>query len=183
MMKFLLLMGVAALASWPVWAQETAKAETTTTTTTTETSVIATPAPAESRGEDWELCPEPSMALTQVPSEMDELQADIDRYTLCLNRAELLLKLEDLKNQNKEASVDGLSLPISPTPLTAEQTTELMADGSSPQAMAPPPQDDYAIRDIRGMGDMLMARLQSPDGDFEQVKIGDKLADGSEVRL
>lgn len=197
MMKSLILTtSFLALAALPVWAQEAAETTTTTTvtavtavpateTTTTETT-IAVKAPDVAEAEaPWELCPEPSMALTEVPSEMDELQADIDRYTLCLNRAELLLKLDDLKNQNRNAApVDAMSLPLSPAPLTGQQAAELMgAPGTemSPTAMTPLVQSDYGIRDIRGVGGMLMARLQSPSGEYEQVQIGDRLADGSEV--
>lgn len=174
-------------------AEADAQAETTVETKVeTKIDIPADPTATAAAG-DWELCPEPDTALSQVPSEMDELQADIDRYTLCLNRAELLLKLNDLKNQNQDASVDAMSLPgsLTPTPLSAQQTAELMGGGAagaagtegglSALASNTPPVTGYGIRDIRGVGGMLTARLQSADGNFEQVKIGDRLTDGSEV--
>ncbi len=158
-------------------------------------SVISAQAMAQST---WDLCPQPTEALNAVPANIDQLQADIDRFTLCLNRAELLLKLEDLKNQNKTdmASANGMDLPIEPTPLTDQQTGQLLGADPSGVPAAPTsvlstpnalpakeeaPKDAYVIREVRGLSGVLVARLQSTDGNYEQVKIGDKLADGSEV--
>lgn len=151
-----------------------------------------TPAAAESAMDaGWELCPEPMDALSQVPGQLEELQADIDRYTLCLNRAELLMKLEDLKNQNREKQMAGPGGPgtlpsLSPPPLNTAQTQELLgadatAEDAPPPAAAPVPQDGYTIKEVRGAGNALTARLVTPSGTVEQVQQGDRLDDGSEV--
>lgn len=159
--------------------------------------------PAMAQQNTWDLCPQPTAALNSVPANIDQLQADIDRFTLCLNRAELLLKLEDLKTQNTRdgatSTAGGMDLPIEPMPLNAQQAGQLL--GADTQAAAPaapldtgltspdsvvskkeaPPEKDYVIREVRGLGGGLVARVQSPDGNYEQVKIGDKLADGATV--
>lgn len=169
------------------------------------TSVMSAPAPqadadtaeedsTSADGDNWELCPEPMDALNQVPGQLEELQADIDRYTLCLNRAELLMKLEDLKNQNREkemgSQMGASGLPsLSPPPLNPAQTAELLgadkaaveAPGSVSIPAAPVPQLGYTIKEIRGTGGSLTARLVTPAGTVEQVRVGDTLDDGSKV--
>lgn len=138
--------------------------------------------------DDWTLCPEPGPALQDVPAGPAEIQADIDRFTLCLDRAELLLKLEEVSNRNDEllmgaSGMGGMVLPVNPTPLTQAQTEELMASNDPNMMGALPPikMADYTILGISGAGGALDARLNTPDGDIQMVRIDDRLEDGSVV--
>ncbi len=138
--------------------------------------------------DDWTLCPEPGAALQDVPAGPAEIQADIDRFTLCLDRAELLLKLEEVSNRNDEllmgaSGMGGMVLPVNPTPLTQAQTEELMASNDPNMMGALPPikMADYTILGISGAGGALDARLNTPDGDIQMVRIDDHLEDGSVV--
>lgn len=146
----------------------------------------------------WNLCPEPQEALNNVPASAEKLQADIDRYALCVNRAELLMKLEEIKNKDMGMSMSGMSLPggMAPTPLTPEQTALLMGEQpGAPMNMdassaAPAreeeeeekePVDVITVNDIRGVNGELMARVKDQDGNIATVGVGDKLTDGSEI--
>lgn len=147
-------------------------------------SLIAMPALAQD-DETWSLCPEPGLALQDVPAGPAEIQADIDRFTLCLDRAELLLKLEEVSARNNELmigdSMGGMALPINPQPLSVEQTENLLASngsGAPTQAIELP---DYKVLAINGAAGQLSARLSTPDGDIQMVQLNDSLEDGSIV--
>lgn len=135
----------------------------------------------------WDLCPEPTQSLQNVPASPAEIQADIDRFALCLDRAELLLKIEETQNRSDELSVSaglsGLGLPIAPQPLTQEQAASLLESGEQSTAEALPPANlpDYTIAAITGVGGDLTAQLNTPDGDIQTVRQGDQLEDGSTV--
>ncbi len=144
--------------------------------------VISSPVLAQEQ-DDWTLCPEPGEALQNVPSGPAEIQADIDRFTLCLDRAEILLKLDELSSRGDELAgnnMGDLGLPITPTPLTSAQTEELLlGDGSN---MAPQVQlADYTVIAISGASGDLNARLNTPDGDIQTVRVNDSLEDGTSI--
>ncbi len=150
----------------------------------------AAPAPKEvaAKADSWTLCPEPQKALNEVPASAEQLQADIDRYTLCVNRAELLMKLETIQ-RGPESMVNAMTLPgaVTPPPLTAEQTSQLIDNPVGVESVvrndapAAPQKDVITVKDIRGVGGELMARVQDQDGNIATVGVGDKLTDGSEI--
>jgi type IV pilus biogenesis protein PilP len=135
---------------------------------------------------DWELCPEPVYALSNVPSSVDKLQSDIDRYTLCLDRAELLLKLEESQQKRQSGgNVDPMALPttdlVDLKPLTLEETSEII-DGQKAveESEAEPDLDAITVRDVKGLNGQLSANLLMKDG-IETVHGGDVLSDGTEI--
>src|SRR5690606_5999975 len=151
--RFWLLTGLVLTLAYPALAQEEAGVAPV------ETAMAAPATSHDGDTENWELCPEPSDALGNVPSRLDELQADIDRYTLCLNRAELLLKLEDLRTQNNAGAGAnaGMMLPgsLTPAPLTEQQAGELLGEipaATSAASVTPALPLEYGIRNISGVG-------------------------------
>lgn len=149
---------------------------------------------------NWELCPQPLTALNDVPATEEQLQADIDRYTLCVNRAQLLLELESLQAETTQGRIDAMALPTAgggvavPAPLTPDQANELLnADappvtstntdglGMNSPAAQEPTSPEIIVTDIKGTGGQLVATLRAPNGDVDTGKEGDTLIDGSTI--
>lgn len=141
-----------------------------------------------------DLCPDPSQAAKQTPDDLAGVQADIERFALCLKRAELLKNLNDLALQNTDSllgtgnledfaaqALDALP-PVAPEALGVDEDGNSL-DGSDDLAMeeekvAGTP---WLINDIYGIGSNLMARLTSRDDEIANVREGDFLSDGSKV--
>lgn len=160
-------------------------------------SVLAKPKPAPAAEKsNWELCPEPQQALNDVPASPEKLQADIDRYTLCVSRAELLMQLNDLKN-GPDSAVNAMALPGvdagAPPPLTPEQTSQLLDQpdplsldvaGSGGKKAAPPPapaEDVITVSEVRGVSGELKARVKDQEGNVALLGVGDQLTNGAEI--
>lgn len=177
-LTFSLTLALTFLATTSVTAQEV--------TSTPPDSMVAIPvtAPQTTDEQSWELCPNPAQALSDVPASAERLQADIDKYTLCLNRAQLLVQLEELRNKG-DTPVDAMSLPGAgaPIPLTPEQTDALLGDSETSAAKNDAPETSLfpTVQDISGVNGQLVARVTTPDGDIETVRTGDTLSDGAQV--
>lgn len=66
-------------------------------------------------------CPEPRQALGSTPDDLARIQEDITRFTLCVQRAQLLERLNELAKANIETIDSALNLVA--TPLNNQQLT------------------------------------------------------------
>lgn len=136
-------------------------------------------------------CPEIGQALSQAPDDLSKIQMDIDRFTLCVERAQLLKRLNDLATENEEALLGlpsdnpGLKLgtgqqnPPLPTFDRAPIPVEIPVPEEEPPL--PIPENKWVIINIFGAGNSLSAKLIRSDRTLAQVKIGDALPDGVRV--
>jgi type IV pilus biogenesis protein PilP len=150
-------------------------------------------------------CPEPKRALSSTPDDMAKIQEDITRFTLCVQRAQLLERLNELAQSNIETIDTALNLTVSnqppvtdgnatpgimpsvPMPQLPESVTRLLEDsdasdspgtiGSGVSSMEQPPKrpSPWRVRDIQGAGGSISARLINNDGMMFKVKQGDNL--------
>lgn len=68
-------------------------------------------------------CPSPQRALSQAPDDLAKIQEDIDRFTLCVERAQLLERLNSLVEKNIE-TIDSVLLAPSALPaLPVDEST------------------------------------------------------------
>lgn len=138
-------------------------------------------------------CPEPKQALSQTPNDLKVIQEDITRFNLCLQRAQLLSRLNDLsvenvdtinstldeKLQNIAGDFKPMPMPEIQMPVMPEMAaSELMADEPMPQMAPQPiiPQTDYSnwsIDNIKGKNGILVATLSDIDGNIAVVKSGE----------
>ncbi len=119
-------------------------------------------------------CPLPKTALRQTPTDLAAVQADIDRYTLCLERARLIKRLNDLATEN-DAMLAGFS---SGNPgMTLNET--LLSEPPQ-EAEQSEPEKVWEILEIFGPVNELEARLMR-DSAIIQVRAGELLPDGNSV--
>jgi type IV pilus biogenesis protein PilP len=153
-------------------------------------------------------CPQPDPALVNAPDDLAKVQEEIDRFTLCVQRAQLVERLNDSAVQNMQASdkVLGLVPPsasmmpgvagpqqgLMPLPsgalAGADVAPQPSADApavpadtaSADAAEAEEPEEikDWTIKEISGTGSNVHARLLSPEGDEVKASNGMKLPDG-----
>lgn len=57
-------------------------------------------------------CPEPKTALSETPDNLAKIQEDITRFTLCVQRAQLLERLNELAQANIETIDSALNLTV-----------------------------------------------------------------------
>jgi type IV pilus biogenesis protein PilP len=140
-------------------------------------------------------CPEIGQALSQAPDDLSKIQMDIDRFTLCVERAQLLKRLNDLATENEEALLGlpsdnpGLQLgtePQNPPLPTFDRSAINPAPQEEPlpEVEEPPlpiPENKWVIVNIFGAGQTLSAKLIRADRTLAQVKPGDSLPDGARV--
>lgn len=143
-------------------------------------------------------CPLPSAEMSRTPDDLGKIQADIDRYTLCMERAQLLQRLNDLatENQNKLNQSNGISatnpgMQLGGLPDFAKQKEQLkesvsaaaVGETSSASAAAPaaPAASEWTIMKILGSGGGLSAQLGKSDGVLARVQAGETLPDGARV--
>lgn len=141
-------------------------------------------------------CPLPSAAVMETPDDLAKVQADIDRFTLCMERAQLLQRLNELALENQEAlmgySPDNPGMKLDKKPADLPDFKKPAAAESSPPALPvlggampkteEPPAVGWTVVSVFGSGGNLQARISSPEGSIEQVRTGDTLSDGSTVK-
>jgi len=140
-------------------------------------------------------CPMPSSELSRMPDDLAKVQADIDRYTLCMERAQLLQRLNDVALENQErldqsrggsGPNPGMQLDAG-TPSFEDIRAQIMSsiDGASVSeeetAAAPPASHEWLIIRILGASGSLSAQLGKSDGTLTRVSAGDVLPDGAQV--
>ncbi len=133
-------------------------------------------------------CPSLEEILSRkTPDDLSLVQADIDRYTLCAKRAELLKQLNEISTENEKTL--GATSPQNPGMMLPGAGQAIAALPPEPQTPPPAlqpasmPMDDgnWKIREIFGSSGNLQAKLAKSDGNVVQVKAGAKLPDGSHV--
>ena len=142
-------------------------------------SLFCTLWPKQSKAEVSDPCPDSIEALSATPDDLSKVQADIDRFTLCVERAQLLKRLNDLALENQD---DLQSLPlidptiqITPLEMTPSEVQEGVVVQEQDQVV------DWEILSIFGSGLDLSAKLINREGLFAQIKAGDELSDGRTV--
>ena len=143
-----------------------------------------------------ELCPSPDTALKQTPDDLSSIQSDIERFSLCVKRAELLQSLNSLAQKNKESLLGmpdiqaiteeaiGALPPLAPVDnaFTAEDFARTLGnDNDGTEVAMEDTRTPWLINDIYGVGTNLKARITSTEGEIANVREGDMLSDGLEV--
>ena len=123
-------------------------------------------------------CPEPKRAMNETPNNMARVQEDINRFILCVERAQLLERLNTLVEKNVE-TID--SVLLQPTALPILPTTGNMSDfpgsdgsssnsssnsGGQSQTMQPVNESDLAPSDMPGSNSGASSSMGNGTGDF-----------------
>lgn len=154
------------------------------------------------------LCPTMDEIKNKAPGSLVDIQADIDRLTLCIERARLLEQLDGIGTAREKMLSDalekangGTALPLDQIPaLGAAQLPgvpgidiknlkpgDVQIDGAAadPFASVNPEaalkQAEWHIRKIWGAGGAMRAQLTDTDGVLLNVSMGDPLPDGSKI--
>jgi hypothetical protein len=147
-------------------------------------------------------CPDPQEMASAVPSDMSTVQGDIDRLTLCVERANLIQQLNSLIMQREEllnpsteeedkTSRANRSTQRQPLPQIRREDlnnvpkipeTAIKQEGQSNNSESGNGVDDWFIVDIRGAGGQLTAQLKKENGQMMMVSTGDKLPSGQTVQ-
>lgn len=177
--------------------------------------VLATAARAEDKKEQVAdnvtsdtLCPTMDEVKNKQSGTLADIQSDIDRLTLCIERARLLEQLDGVGAAREKMLADALekasgggSLPLDQIPaMNAGQLPgvpgidiknlkpgEVQVDGAAgdPFATANPEaaqkQAEWHIRKIWGQGGAMRAQLTDSDGILVNVTSGDPLPDGTKI--
>ncbi len=124
-------------------------------------------------------CPVPQVALSDTPADLAKIQSDIDRYALCVERAQLLQRLNDLALENGYGLPSGTTHLSPGLSLDAGQhgidSDELVQEHS--RKLGP---DEWQVLEIYGTMNNLQAKLIK-DGILTQVRTGEKLPDGKTI--
>lgn len=145
-------------------------------------------------------CPDPRQALSETPNDLKIIQEDITRFTLCLQRAQLLSRLNDLAvdsvetiNSSLDEKLEEIASSFASAPMSAMEMQPMPSIGNSandelmPMQAAPEPEPvfehpDWTINTIKGIGGVLIANISDIDGNVVNVKSGDKIED-TEIRI
>lgn len=132
------------------------------------------------RAEVSDPCPDSIEALNTTPDDLSKVQADIDRFTLCVERAQLLKRLNDLalENQDDLQNLPAVDPVFQIVPITFDPSLqpEETHTAEEQQQIA-----DWEILSIFGSGLDLSAKIMNQNGLFAQIKTGDELPDGHKV--
>lgn len=157
-------------------------------------------------------CPEPKSALANSPDDLAKVQEDINRFTLCVERAQLLDRLNESAAKT-DSTIDnalgfggddipaagGMMPPGVPTNNMAPVNEAMLGgadvsptggaqaipDGLDPLGgTAPAPPTEWQVREVFGSAGQLYARLNGPKGELVRVRTGDRLpSDGGTVTM
>lgn len=155
--------------------------------------VATTPAQAQSADDP---CPALEDILAgKTPDDLSLVQADIDRYTLCAKRAELLKRLNELTVENEKAVNRGMG-DQNPGMTLGKGVPKTVSPPVVPAVKIPPvapivpveENEDQEIDDGRwkiveifGVSGKLQAKLTKSDRSVARVKAGTELPDGGRV--
>lgn len=163
-------------------------------------TAAATERTVSTAGTPDDSCPLPENADSANPDDLAKVQEDIDRYTLCVQRAELLQQLNETEaesRKNLEEALDlksptlsdvmggsaqmGGNMPPPPSGFEAGQVASLNADsldmgaGSGGFGALPVQSTEWQINSVSGQGRSLKAMLIAPDGSLQRVQAGSVL--------
>ena len=140
-------------------------------------------------------CPTPQKALSETPNDLKIIQEDITRFTLCLQRAQLLSRLNDLASDNIESidssleqKLESIASNFAPMPALEmpalppiENNNQIMTDEtfSQPEPAPEPVMEhkNWTINTIKGSNGVLIANISDADGNVLNVRTGDKIED------
>lgn len=153
-----------------------------------------------------DLCPNVTKP-SSADNNLNDVQADIDRLGLCVERAKLLQQLDELVTKRQalltgsDSSVNNLALPplplqnseqtlkVSATPALDNKTVANTLNRATPQSattptnLAAPTQitNGWAIQRIWGQPPHIQAQLIGTDKTIATVNVGEPLTDGYAV--
>ncbi|HRC27480.1 MAG TPA: type IV pilus biogenesis protein PilP [Alphaproteobacteria bacterium] len=152
-------------------------------------------------GDEWgqtidlkDPCPAPQTGSLPPGDDLSTLQADIDRFTLCAERADMLRRLNEAtlgKDAGGEEKTDttpenpGFRLRNMPHDNSKKVAIPPVSeeDLKPPPAEKPaPPPGEWVIVNIFGSGAGLQVRLRKDDGSVAQARAGAVLSDGWAVK-
>lgn len=145
-------------------------------------------------------CP-PAETIPQQAVSIDDLakmQADIERFNLCLERAQLVQKLNDATQKNLEAlqkffasaplleqnapvSRQSLSLGAFKAPEPPDLPPTQESGEEEGTSVEEPPKERWLVFEISGSSGNFRAKLGKPDGTIKVVGAGETLPDGTLV--
>lgn len=128
---------------------------------TTETAVPQTSAPTGGKASDP--CPAPTAAATNNPDDLAKVQEEIDRFTLCVQRAQLLERLNESTLRNVQAGDAALGL-LPPGGAMMPGTANAQVAGGMP-GLAPLPEAALAGADVSP----LQQGATAPSGDAAET--------------
>lgn len=160
------------------------------------------PASAQDEGAAIDPCPKVIDAARQTPGDLSAVQSDIERYTLCVQRAVLLQRLNEMAAQNAEDVTPTLTLDsIEGLPYSRAEIEEMInnlqareeevanlinqetdsAQESMEAVAAEEAGSKYSISELLGTGGDMEVNLVDQDQVPYRVKVGSELPDGSTV--
>ena len=130
---------------------------------------------------DEDPCPQPRAAYSETPSDLKVIQEDITRFTLCVQRAQLLERLNALALENTETinsaldkSIENIASEFAPAmPEMANVSAPPLPEVAQPEPATP--QSSWRIQDIMGQSGTLKAVLINSQNNMVSVKKGDSL--------
>lgn len=165
-------------------------------------------APVPSGSATFDPCPAPKDAIASSPDDLAKVQEEIDRFTLCVQRAQLLERLNETALKSEMATDAALGLGggsidavpdasesgLAPLPASAlagadvsptsgstgadVPETEKAEEPSATPVIEAPKDTPWTIREVFGSGAAMKAKLLSPDGDEVRLGEGASLPDG-----
>lgn len=140
-------------------------------------------------------CPEPQKALSETPNDLKIIQEDITRFTLCLQRAQLLSRLDELASKSietidssldekMETIVSNFAPVIIPANALTIPAIPSMPNNTVEETMQPSPQFqpepifdylNWTINTIKGVNGVLIANLSDANGNVVNTKTGQKI--------
>lgn len=134
-------------------------------------------------------CPKAIDALSASRGDLSDIQADIDRFTLCVERAQLLKRLNDLALENEDdlmdLNMDGPGFEMDSNPFANIPTFDpsILQERDETEFQEPSNFNinDWVILSIFGTGKDLNAKIARRDGSLAQVQTGDSLPDGTRI--
>jgi type IV pilus biogenesis protein PilP len=152
-------------------------------------------------GDEWsqtidlkDPCPAPQAGSLPPGDDLSTLQADIDRFTLCAERADMLHRLNKAtlgKNAAGDEKTDttlenpGFRLRNMPGDNAKKVAIPAVPEDAlkpPPREKSAPPPGEWVIVNIFGSGAGLQVRLRKDDGSVAQARTGATLPDGWAVK-
>jgi len=146
-------------------------------------------------------CPDPRRALSETPNDLKVIQEDITRFTLCLQRAQLLTRLNELAEDNIDTinstldkKIETMAANMAPMPMPQIELPEIpeididvdlsdTIESDTPEPMMAQPMPEpmehslWTINTIKGVGGVLVANITDINGNVLNVKSGDRIED------
>lgn len=166
-------------------------------------SLAVSSAQAQSQQLSSDPCPQIMEAAKQSPGDLAAVQADIERYTLCVQRAVLLQRLNELASKNEQDMSPAFSLDnIEGLPYGREEIEQMVTNlrareqevndliaSNVPDAPQQTNQSEsavkkgpsYVVSELMGSGGDMKARITDSDQVPYTVSVGDSLPDDSTV--